>query len=99
MAHQSFQGVRRFRLTPFFFLVAYRLRIFDHRGQPVDRLTVRAGDQVTVGLGEASLFEGAPRPGLIRGKAVQNAHFSPCRGYPSGNDLLCSMLFRAASLG
>ena len=34
VAHQLFQGVRRFRLTPFLCLVAYRLRIFDHRGKP-----------------------------------------------------------------
>ena len=48
MAHQLFQGVRRFRLTPFFFLVAYRLRIFDHRGEPIDRLPVRPGEVSTV---------------------------------------------------
>ena len=48
MAHQSFRGVRRFRLTPFLFPVAYRLRIFDHRGQPVYRLPVCARDQVPV---------------------------------------------------
>jgi len=28
----------------FFFPVSYRLRIFDHLGQPIDRLTVRAGN-------------------------------------------------------
>ena len=50
MAHQSIRGVRRFRLTPFLFLVAYGLRIFDHRGEPVDGLPVRFGDQVSVGI-------------------------------------------------
>jgi len=50
VAHQSFRGVRRFRLTPFLLLVAYRLRIFDHLGQSIDRLTIRPGDQVPVGI-------------------------------------------------
>jgi hypothetical protein len=50
VAHQSFQGVRRFRLTPFLCPVAYRLRIFDHLGQPIDRLPVCPGDQVSVGV-------------------------------------------------
>ena len=49
MAHQSFQGVRRFRLTPFFFL-ARRGRIFEHRGESIDRFSVRPGDQVPVGI-------------------------------------------------
>jgi hypothetical protein len=54
VAHQSFREVRRFRLTPFFFPAAYRLRIFDHRGESVHRLTVCAWDQVlmnsTIGI-------------------------------------------------
>ena len=48
MAHQLFQGVRRFRLTPFLCPVAYRLRIFDHPGESVDRLSVRPGEVSTV---------------------------------------------------
>jgi len=43
VAHQSFRGVRRFRLTPFLLLVAYRLRIFDHLSEPVYCLTVCTG--------------------------------------------------------
>jgi len=50
VAHQLFQGVRRFRLTPLLWLAAYRLRIFAHLAQPIDRLPVRPGDQVPVGV-------------------------------------------------
>jgi hypothetical protein len=49
VAHQSFQGVRRFCLTPFFFL-ARRGRIFEHRGESIDRFSVRPWDQVPIGV-------------------------------------------------
>ena len=62
MAHQLFQGVRRFRLTPFFFLVAYRLRIFGHSRKPVDRLTVCAGERaVESGAQVESVFSSRDR--------------------------------------
>jgi len=49
VAHQSFQGVRRFRLTPFLCL-ARRGRIFNLRCQPVYRLLVCTRNQVPVGI-------------------------------------------------
>ena len=76
MAHKTLRGVRRFRLPPFLLLVAYRLRIFNHRARLLSRPS-----------------------GMIREKAVQEARFSPSRGYLPGNDLLYSMLLRAERSG
>jgi hypothetical protein len=88
VAHQSFQGVGRFCLTPFFFLVAYRLRIFDHLGKPVDRLTVCAGKKRVRSRFSPSRGN-PPGNGLLRSmlfRAESSGNTTSLRGEGLGSD-------------